>query len=335
MPSAKLDGQAQSSPAAVEAVMELAHVIPLRECEPGLGSQEPVVVDSEAAREIGGFVLYQGRARTGDAETEYSIKIPHELDDATGVIIVNGFGGIKDAYTELDDAAVRNHRISAAFHPIRRQGWRGTMDYQHWRWPLKLHSQAAWAVMKVAKEEHGVDMFDLWCHSLGGAAGTSVAEHHPGMVRQLHLIASAGLERHSTSIMARRVPEFLLKEVVPAIPELRRRHGNMAAVKELEYMLTNPARTVAEALAVSNVYLNQRLQKIRLAGIGIAALQFAQDHLFLLENVTAESADVFDLFEVYVDPIANHLAPQLDATGVAKHVLNMTARLNNRYAIAN
>lgn len=308
----------------------IADVIPLPKAEGFLfgadTSGEPKLeVIEETSREVGPLIIVKGYARIADAVTHYTITEPHpdDVEDPIGILIVNGFGGIKEAYTDLDTTFALNGRRSISFKPIRKQGFRGRLDIRHRVNPLKLHSQGAYAVMRAVQEEHGIEQFDVAGHSLGGVAGTDVARHHPNLVRSLILMGSAGLEDHNLAVMASRVPAFLRDELVPALPILRERYGSSTIVKEFEYLLESPSRTLTEMVAVSRADITNRVRLVGQLGVMTAALQFNEDRLFFTENVRAKSAWAFDEFRVYSDMLAGHIAPQIDPEGVALETLDI------------
>lgn len=308
----------------------IADVIPLQKAEGFLfgadtNGEAKLEVIEETSREVGSLIIVKGYARIADAVTHYTITEPHpdDVEDPTGILIVNGFGGIKEAYTDLDTTFALNGRRSISFKPIRKQGYKGRLDIRHRVNPLKLHSQGAYAVMRAVQEEQGIEQFDVAGHSLGGVAGTDVARHHPNLVRSLILMGSAGLEDHNLAVMASRVPAFLRDELVPALPILRERHGSSTIVKEFEYLLESPSRTLTEMVAVSRADITNRVRLVGQLGVMTAALQFNEDRLFFTENVRTKSAWAFDEFRVYSDMLAGHIAPQIDPEGVAQETLDI------------
>lgn len=315
----------------------IADIIPLQKAEGFLfgadtNGEAKLEVIEETSREVGPVIIVKGYARIADAVTHYTITEPHpdDVEDPTGILIVNGFGGIKEAYTDLDTTFALNGRRSISFKPIRKQGYRGRLDIRHRVNPLKLHSQGAYAVMRAVQEEHGIEQFDVAGHSLGGVAGTDVARHHPNLVRSLILMGSAGLEDHNLSVMATRIPNFLKDELMPALPILRERHGSSTIVKEFEYLLESPSRTLTEMIAVSRADITNRVRLVGQLGVKTAALQFNEDRLFFTENVRTKSAWAFDEFRVYPDMFAGHIAPQIDPEGVALESLDIIKQLKNQ-----
>ncbi|MEO8863186.1 MAG: alpha/beta fold hydrolase [Candidatus Saccharimonadales bacterium] len=273
--------------------------------------------------------LFHGVARLCGVGVKYTYEQSRNITDPVPLGFVNGYGGVKSSYRDVRHHSALAGKSAFTLQPVRSMSLKNTIEMRHLVHPELLPSMAVWAVMKAISAEHGIEEYDLSGHSLGGFIATNVAEHKPENVRSLILVASAGLERHNLRTMAKRGPGFIRHGLIPSLPHLRKQLDTKSVIKqEANYMLRNPVRTIGEGFAAGRCNITRQVKHVGMMGIKTAALQFASDRLFLLDEVASQSASAVDIFSVFADPDAGHMAPILDPEAVVKAQLELLRDLH-------
>lgn len=138
------------------------------------------------------------------------------------------------------------------------------------------------------------------------------------------LIGAAGLERHNTPTMARRLGEFFLKELLPATAKPGRWINLALGKASIHHLLSAPLRTGREALQVSNHDTRPALIRLRQLGIPLYNIQPENDHFFPYSKQLA-SRKLFNRFVKFNVGDANHLIPQTQSGLTAAVVHNLIA----------
>lgn len=290
-----------------------------------LESEGGVFLSQESWQREGATDYFQGRARVAGATIRYTYESPVNDHNETPLVLVPGFGGVKKVYGQVRHHVAQAGKPAVTFAPARSQEGLANLDLRHHAHPELLLSMATWAVMKAVTEHHGAEQFDLAGHSMGGPAAASVAERYPDKVNNLILCASAGLEKHNLVRLTCRAPKFLVNELIPGLPQLRKLFPTSVALHELAYFATNPYRSLAEGVAVAHADIVSQVERVREMGVRVVAEQFYSDELFPLNRVQASAEHIVDEFSIFPDRRAGHMAPQIDPVNVARHQLDLLA----------
>ena len=262
--------------------------------------------------------------------TRSTIESPltQNVTDPVPLLWVPGYGGIKPAYRRPREGSAQDGRISVTWRPVRDLSLLNTFKPSNLRHPELLPRRTLEAVINDVCEQTESDQVDLACHSMGGFIAALAAAKDPSKIRNLVLVASAGLERHSLRTLARRSIPFVRGEFIPHFHTLREENEARMALEALDYFLRNPLRTLAEGLAVANCNIVDDLDRIRNAGIMIGGLLFASDELFIEANIRDQSEHLFHILDTFDDGSVGHMGPQLHGQAVAHAVVDITQRLN-------
>lgn len=306
-------------------VEELASIIPGRIDPEEL--EVPQIYQTNIARHT---VLVHGHSGKPIASTRSTIESPLDdnISDPVPILWVPGYGGIKPAYRRPREGAAQEGRISATWRPIRDLSLVDTFRPSNLRHPELLPRRTLEAVIENVCNETGSDQVDLACHSMGGFIAAVAASKDATKIRNLVLVASAGLEQHTLLTLARRSVPFVQREFIPHFHTLREENEARMALEALDYFMRNPLRTMAEGLAVANCNIQDNLSRIKDAGVMIGGLLFASDELFIEDNVREQSGHLFHILDTFDNPDVGHMGPQLHGQAVARTVVDITCRLN-------
>ncbi|MCA9309460.1 alpha/beta hydrolase [Candidatus Saccharibacteria bacterium] len=276
--------------------------------------------------------VYVMRSKDGKivAKTRSTIEQPElasDVLDPTPILWVPGYGGVKPAYRRPREGTVQLGRPSATYRPIRDISVAETFHPANILHPELLARRTLGAVIDHTCQYTESDKVDLACHSMGGFIAALMAEYDPSKIRSIVFVASAGLEDHSLFTLAKRAPGFFQREFLPHLSTLREENEARMALEALDYFLRNPARTLAEGLAVASSNIRHILMGLREKGIMLGCLMFASDELFIEENIRSQAGDLFHIIETYEDGSVGHMGPQLHGQAVARHVVSQTERL--------
>lgn len=274
-------------------------------------------------------VCLQGLTAVSGSRVHYTLEMPNNPVDTLPAIIVPGFGGIKPAYKPLRQALAQMGKPAVSYRPPRVQDAYHSLHPMHILHPEQLPSMATWAVMKDIHNRYGLDKFDLIGHSMGGFTAALTAQHKANRVRSLTLMASAGLNGHTPFSLSRRVPKFVRHELLPAIGKINLEDNWQAARHVLDYVFSNPLRTVAEGMAVAHCDIRPVVNNLGKVGVKRAVLLFPADEFFPLEEVQSNAQHLVDILEVYGHERGKHITPQLEPECVGRTILNIISRLQD------
>ncbi len=292
--------------------------IPVHElsaCPPSIDELLPDVAQKHQQLDEN-IVRIDDTAEIAGAMIAYSYyRVRRPIDDRP-VVISPGFAGIKPAYEGLGQALANAGREAITIRPVRRQRWTSSVSPVHLLRPLRLPSQAVWAVMRDVRDNYGVDQYDVLAHSMGGATIMGVVNKKPDYVRAVNLAGSVGLDEHTPWSLGRKLPAAAYEIATSMLKlDLDRKR---AARHILHYSLQNPFRTVTEALAVSNCDIRADVKLARDRGIRFGRLQFRNDPFFPLADISEEAKSAVDLYQEFPGAEAGHLTPLLQPERVAR-----------------
>lgn len=255
-----------------------------------------------------------GWAPLANGYMNYSRFEPEQVEDPTPIIIVPGYAGIEPAYENLGYAmAYFGKREAYTIHPVRRHKFTDAVHPTHLFNPLRLPGQAVYAVMRVARDLHASDQFDLYCHSMGGPTGIGTTLEKPDYIRIINLAGSAGLNGHNAFSLGRKLPG-VVADIARSIPEVD--IDPIAAVRHItEYLFNNLPRTMLEAAAVSQCDIREQVRTVRCAGKIVVRTQFTDDPFFPTAEVTEEDKRKVDC---YTETPGGHLIPIIQPLASAK-----------------
>jgi pimeloyl-ACP methyl ester carboxylesterase len=264
------------------------------------------------------------------ANTKTTIERPNleNLVDTVPLLWVPGYGGIKPAYRRPREGSAQEGRISATWRPIRDLSFVETFRLANLRHPELLPRRTLQSVINYVCDDTESDQVDLACHSMGGFIAALATVKDTERVRNLVLVASAGLEDHSLLTLAKRSLPFFKGEFIPHFHTLREENEARMALEALDYFLRNPLRTMAEGFAVANCNIRDDIERVRDAGVMIGGLLFAADELFIEENVRDQAGHLFHILDTFEMPDVGHMGPQLHGLAVARAVVSISTRLN-------
>ncbi len=276
---------------------------------------------------------FHGETHIARACIRYTLEIPEVISDPTPVIIINGYGGKKFGYEALAGQIAGQGKPTIRLDPPRDQTAAAGFHPKHLLHPERLQSQAVWAIVRNVREQQkdngeiDLDQFDLMGHSMGGYIATKLARMKPEVVRSIVLFSSAGLDGHSIFTMAKRLPEFMREELMPAVlhNELKIEKGKAHAFwSEVDYTLHNPLRTVLEGFAVGGCDIRSDIAFLKHEhGIGIAAIVGTNDRLLPGNETIRKSGHLFDHLRVLT---GGHLLPLTKPEDSAEAVVDITGR---------
>lgn len=253
------------------------------------------------------------------------------IKDARPVLIENGLLGSEEAYSSIAEKLASLGYIVLTKQPPRRQKLSVALLPHNIIDPMELQAKAGWAVMRhymklFPREDEEPQKFHLVCHSMGGPVGADTAENHPEHIASITLIGSAGLEKHHTPVMAKRLMSVVKDELLPAFV-LPGRVTNMNLAKEsVKHVARSINRLGREAIQVSNRYTVPALARLQRRGIPIHNIQPEHDHFFPYPKQLG-SAALFNRFIKFNVGRADHLAPQTQAELVAAIVDHLVSAM--------
>lgn len=268
-----------------------------------------------------GTRLVRGIASIAGAKVHFTDESPLGIIDHEPFVIFPGFGGIKPGYKKLRHELAASGRRAVSYAPPRRQGLMASMHPNHLFAPEKLTSKAGYAVARYLLRDEEVNGLHLAGHSMGGPIATEVAAHKEGIL-SVTLLGSAGLEDHDMMTMGKRMPGFILHELIPALPMLRDEFNPSAVGHIAEYGLFNPYLTFGEVRQVSGADARPTIRHLGKLGVAVNVVQMEDDHLFIESNVHNQSSKLVDRYVVLT---GNHLKPQLDPEETANTILELQA----------
>ncbi|MCB9822707.1 alpha/beta hydrolase [Candidatus Nomurabacteria bacterium] len=269
------------------------------------------------------------------ATTRTTIERPSEeiLTDPVPLLWVPGYGGIKPAYRHAREGSAQPQegaagRIAVTWRPVRDMSLLDTLKPANIRHPELLPRRTLQSVINYVCNDTESEQVDLACHSMGGFIAALATVKDAEKIRNLVLVASAGLEDHSLLTLARRSVPFIKGEFLPHFHTLREENEARMALEALHYFLRNPARTFAEGIAVANCNIRNDIERARDLGVMIGGLLFAADELFIEENVREQAGHLFHILDTFDMDDVGHMGPQLHGLAVARAVVGITTRLN-------
>ncbi len=301
----------------------ITHVIPADSNE--LASHADIEFETDKVSEINTRLVH-GKVHVAGVEVPFTIEQPKHVVDPVVMTYVNGYCASKPAYRNIRTAFAQNGKPSLTMQPVRAKL---LIHPQYYVTPESVHTAAITAVLDAANDRLiDTTLCDVSGHSMGGFIATDLLLHSDiERFRTLTLVGSAGLDAHTLRTMLWRLPKFLTKELIPSLPDLYNQHPKSFLHNELRHIGVNPFFTVAEGLRAAQCDIRERVRYIGSLGVKTAALQFNKDEFFPEQGVRSRSQYLFNHYEVYEDPRANHLAPQRDPEGVAKAQIRIIKNL--------
>ena len=272
--------------------------------------------------------VIHGRTETAGGTVDYTYERPLEMiTDEVPLFIIPGYLGVESGYRELRERIAQEGKPAVTLKPLRVPSLSAALHPDYLLHPGALASRAAYGVLSDVQERYNHDVFDLAGHSLGGWTVSALAKRHSKKIRSATFVASAGLEDHSTWSLTRRIPTFVLYEVLPNLSAMTG-DLNPAVVREfLHYIWRNPYRTGIEGLGVSNCDNRPTIIEIGNAGVKTAILNFASDHLICNKTTQNEMEDKVDHCETHPRQDLGHLAPNLEPEAVATRLMEIIQKI--------
>ncbi len=223
----------------------------------------PTIV-TERTTHIGGFSVGYTLEQAEDPE----------LRDEALTVITNGYGGAEFAYAKLRTALAQAGKRALTVKQVRSRGILRDLDPRQLAHPERLASQAAWGAMRDVMVEDGIEVFDIFGHSLGGLTAAELAEQKADFVRTATFAGAVGLEPHTRLQMVKRGIECGRKEILPATQEMTAEEKLEYLIETVQHLLRNPGLTLAEGIVAAGCKLRGRIDTIRDAGVTALAIQF-------------------------------------------------------------
>jgi pimeloyl-ACP methyl ester carboxylesterase len=286
----------------------------------------PTIVHPPAIAEIGG------------TKTSFTVEEPAMLDDLvseSSIIISHGIFGEEVIYEDLrHELAALGWRVITC-SPGDSNGLRGYHP-DHLLHPEKLLAQVVKGVMREASKQHDYERYIVAGHSMAGLTIHGLLDHlgddAPKWLDAIIYIDAVGFNEDPLVMRARRFLQMLRTQAAPYVIHQRPRKLARIARSEAHYLgrgLGRIGREVlaAQACANGDSVLHARELNIRTGGIALK-----RSGIFPAEAVSEESADLFDVFEIYD---ADHLGPNNDPKGMAKLLHGMLGELLEPFAGVN
>lgn len=238
-------------------------------------------------------------------------------------IYVNGCTGTGEAYIPMADADSQLGKNSVAIDVSRGMAIK---DILHPRKMLEAElyqEEDISAVLDRIQKDYGVELFNLIGHSMGGRAVVGLAEKEPERIAGVVLANAAGLEKHNLWTMStERLPEFFRDDLTPNFGLIRDVFGNdlMMAVDYIWHNVSNPVRTVVEALSIASANIEDRVVALSATGTKTVILNTEGDKLTPNKGANAR-------FEGLVDYVDMHPNPELGHFGLQTHPYEYTSEL--------
>lgn len=276
--------------------------------------------------------------KIGTGNVLVTMSVPSIMNPLSNPALIKHGYCAKLAYDEFRDELARNGKPAITVETPRDINIAGTHP-KHLFDPLRQHAQTVWAGMKAGvllAEEARIDIpqkYDLIGHSLGGSSVTDSAYEHPGWVNSVILFEAAGMYKHSTASLAKNLPLFFAKEMLPLMREKQDATEYINSAKlvlnSLKYITCNPLRTALEGISISNRDNRPKFMELGKLGIKTAILVAESDTLISARKTWESNGnDTADIFATLVDQKANHLAPQRQSVAAALATLQILDRLN-------
>lgn len=269
--------------------------------------------------------LITGAVHIRGASGTFHSEIPEEITDPTDLLIFSGYLGVEEAYEPLRHALALNGRKSGTVETVRRLHGTERFNLINYVSPELLHCKIGGAVIKKVLEQSEAEKVDIVGHSEGGWVASNIAAHLPERIRQLHLVASAGVDGHDLIKMIPRVYNFGRHEFISSAVELCENFTVSTFLNELYYVFADPLRTGAEGIAVANCNILRQLEYLGERGVQRAILDYLEDELFIHDDMQRRGSDVVDIFKTIPD--AGHLGPQTHPEETAKAIIESSAQL--------
>ena len=269
-----------------------------------------------------GSVVYQGRAPLGPSTVEFTYESMPGDEGKPFALIFKGYGATKSVYSRFRKGFVENGMPAVTWKSLRNHP--DDLDRQIID-PQGLIVDTSHVVADAVNKEFGEAQANGIGHSMGGVSVTRSASKKPELFGSVSLVAPAGVSGHKIHSLAGRVVPFFTKELVPSIPQLEFDNDITVIREEVRHFLFNPVLAIAEALSVARADVRDDLRYLGRLGIIRTILVFQNDNFFPACEVNSRSnnPELFNRFDVFGDPRANHLAPQLQPKAVATHVIDM------------
>lgn len=282
--------------------------------------------------EIPGIVLQEqsvptekihGVAEVAGAVSRFTLEQPQDpadITDPTPLLAINGYGGVKSAYTHFRHyVAAFGRKPAVTFEPPGSQSLGHFMDRRHHARPELLLPMMAGRVMRTL----GFDAYDVSGHSMGGPAGANLALHRPDQVRNLFLVASAGVGDHDIWQLAKRARHFGRDEMLDGLGDLLDQYSALGLVKQELRYFSPLYRRVREGLTVAGSDIRPQLIALRATGVRVVNISMPADRLFPPELEHPDLEMLVDVYSRYPDDTAGHAAPQRQPRHVAQHHLDL------------
>jgi hypothetical protein len=271
-----------------------------------------------------------GRKITGTVELPED---PDNIIHSIPRITANGFCASEHAYAPFRNAQARNGAIAITYGPGE-QALLQLMRPKHLLWPTVMLGKALWQATKESSkilEKIGAteytDLFDLVGHSRGCQTAVLTAIRKNAHYRSVTLCCPAGLDGHSVTDLASRVPTVINRDI-PGCSSQIVYHG-------LKHALRYPLHTVCEAYSVASCDILDDVKELTLSGTAVAVLAARNDSFFDALEMARRSGDTVDLFAIIGERDADHLYPQKHPVRLSNALSLVLGGLFNRDAKIN
>lgn len=136
-------------------------------------------------------------------------------------------------------------------------------------------------------EAKGIDRADVIAHSEGAINSVIAAALHPEKFRNMVLVGPGGLiGPDKFPKLAGRFSLKLINNTINAIVEPERMTALLRGGREsLKYVVKNPAKSLKEAVAISESEIHETLKDLREQGIGVAVIHGVDDPVFPMDRM--------------------------------------------------
>lgn len=257
---------------------------------------------------------------------KFTERIPYDVDPDLGtVVVVPGYYGLKWTYGEFrDELAAQLHRRVRTYRHGRIECSPNLLLHPDaLRHPDKLGKKSAGRMIQSAHDMNPAGPITVLGHSMGGPHAVDATLRRTGMVNEVVLFGSAGLEAGQNTVrIARRLPGVVKKEIIPGVFELaRKRQDRRQLIGEAAmHGLAHPWRLVGEALDVSNrPFMKAELSVLGDSGVDVLVIHLENDGFFPPDRSSLREAGRFAT-RVSTIPDADHILPQLEPGRAAEGV---------------
>lgn len=239
-------------------------------------------------------------------------------------IYVNGCTGTGRGYILMADADSQLGKNSAAIDVSRGMAINDIFHPKKMLEAELYQAEDISAVLDRIQKIYGVELFNLIGHSMGGRAVVGLAEKEPERIAGVVLANAAGLEKHNLWTMStERLPEFFRDDLTPNFGLIRDAFGNdlMMAVDYIWHNVSNPVRTVVEALSIASANIEDRVVALGAKDdIKTVILNTEADKLTPNKGVKARFEGLVDYVGVHPNDRFGHFALQTDAYAYSKEL---------------